>query len=173
MLCAVNLNQLILKDVLSLEKLSARPVNDQIMPLYFVKELKKDVKKASDTSFPSTSNRNNKRDWDYKGDKSHEKRKYKSEDSDSSDEKKDKKLKEKSTKIKITKQDSESDDEFAHVFMFRGDDDDIILDDPYWTQPSSPSNSSDSDDIHPDVATYFPYSSVPPSPFTLKSENDE
>ena len=65
-----------------------------------------------------------------------------SEDSDSRDEKKDKKKKEKSTKIKITKQDSESDDEFAHVFMFRGDDDDNILDDPYWTQPSSPSNSS-------------------------------
>jgi len=76
------------------------------------------------------------------------------------------------TKIKITKQDPESDDEFAHVFMFRGDDDDIILDDPYWTQPSSPSNSSDSNDIHPDVA-YFPYSSAPPSPSTLKSENDE
>jgi hypothetical protein len=57
--------------------------------------------------------------------------------------------------------------------MFRGDDDDNILDDPYWTQPSSPSNSSDSDAFHPDVAVYFPYSSAPPSPSTLKSENDE
>ena len=84
-------------------------------------------------------------------------------------------VKDKSTKIKITKQDSESDDEFAHVFMFRGDDDDTIIDDPYWTQPSSPSSSYDWDDTHlHDIAVYFPYSFGQSSPSTLKSEdNDE
>ena len=41
--------------------------------------------------------------------------------------------------------------------MFRGDDDDTIIDDPYWTQPSTPSSSYDWDDTHlHDLADYFP-----------------
>ena len=64
----------------------------------FRRRIKKDVKKASGTSMPSKGDRNNKRDREYKGEKSHKKCKYKSEDSNSSEEKKDKKKKEKSTK---------------------------------------------------------------------------
>ena len=57
--------------------------------------------------------------------------------------------------------------------MFRGDDNDAIIDDPR-TQPSSPS-SYDWDDTHlNDIAVYFPYSSGPSSPSTFKSKtNDE
>ena len=110
----------------------------------FCQRIKKDIKKVSDTSpFPQKGNRRHKRDRENKSDKSHKRRKYKSDDSDSSEEKKDKKVKDKWTKIKITEQDSESDDEFTYVFMFHGDDDDTILDDPYWTQTSSPSSSYD------------------------------
>jgi len=141
----------------------------------FCQRIKKDIKKASDTSFPSKGNRHHKRDRENKQDKSHKRRKYKSEDSDSSEDKKDKKVKDKSTKIKITIQESESDDDFAHVFMFRGDDDDTIIDDSYWTQPSSPSSSYAWDDTHlDDIAVYFPYSSGPSSPSTLTpDDNDE
>ena len=57
--------------------------------------------------------------------------------------------------------------------MFRADDDDTVLDDPYWTQPSTPSSSYDWDDSLLHLAVYFPYSSAPPSPSTLKSEDDE
>ena len=58
--------------------------------------------------------------------------------------------------------------------MFRGDDNDTILDDPYWTQISSPSSSYDWDDIHPhDIAVYFPYSSGPSSTSTSKSKDND
>ena len=56
--------------------------------------------------------------------------------------------------------------------MFRGDDD-IIMDDPYWTRPSSPSSSHHWDDTHLDMSVYFPYSSGPSSPSTIKSENED
>ena len=58
--------------------------------------------------------------------------------------------------------------------MFRGDDDDTVIDDPYWTQPSSPSRSYDWDDTHlHDLVVYFPYSSGPSSPSTFKSETND
>ena len=58
--------------------------------------------------------------------------------------------------------------------MFRGYDDDTIIDDPYWTQPSSPSSSYAWDDTHlDDIAVYFPYSSGPSSPSTLKSDDND
>ena len=51
-------------------------------------------------------------------------------------------------------------DDFAHVFMFRGNDDDIIMH-PYWTQLSSPCPYYDWDDMHLDeMAVYFPFFSV-------------
>ena len=133
----------------------------------FCQRIKKDVKKTSDTSFPSNDNRNNKRDCQYKGEKSNKKREYKSEDS------KDKKKKETSTKINITKRspDSDDDDFDTHVFMVRDDDDDDIMDeqltndgmiDPYWSQPSSPA-SNYSWELQPsnDLSVYFPYSPAP------------
>ena len=136
-----NWNQCIPKDAHNLARLCVVHVNALIMPRCSVNLSKKRHKKVSDTSFPQKGDRQHKWDREHKSDKSHKRRKYKSEDSDSSADKKYKKVKDKSTKIKITKQDSESDDEFAHVFMFCGDDDDndTILDDPYWTQPSIPS----------------------------------
>jgi len=51
----------------------------------------------------------------------------------------DKKIKDTSTKIKITKYDLDSDDDFdTQVFMLRGNDDEFI-DDSYWSQVSSAS----------------------------------
>ena len=52
--------------------------------------------------------------------------------------------------------------------------DETIIDDSYWTQPSSPSSSYGWDDTHlNDIAVYFPYSSGPSSPSTLKSEDND
>ena len=121
----------------------------------FCQRIKKDIKKVSDNTFPSKGNRNNKRDRDHKGTKSNKRRKYKSDDSDSSEEKKDSKDKKKmeKSKIKITKQDPQSDnDDFDthHVFMLRGNDDEVLLDDhddsmmdPYWSQASTPAPNYD------------------------------
>ena len=84
------------------------------------KDVSRTTLKTCDTStFPQKGNRQHKRDRENKSDKSHKRRKYKSEDSDSSEEKKGKKVKDKSTKIKITKQESESDDEFAAMMMIQ------------------------------------------------------
>jgi hypothetical protein len=120
----------------------------------FCQRIKKDIKKVSDNTFPSKGNRNNKRDRDHKGTKSNKRRKYKSDDSDSSEDKKDSKKKKKmeKSKIKITKQDPNSDDDDfdTHVFMLRGNEGEVILDDqddpmmdPYWSQASSPAPDYD------------------------------
>jgi hypothetical protein len=56
------------------------------------------------------------------------------------------------SKIKITKQDPNSDDDDfdTHVFMLRGKDDEVITDDqddtmmdPYWSQAFSPASNYD------------------------------
>ena len=120
----------------------------------FCQRIKKDIKKASENTFPSKGNRNHKRDRDHKGHKSSKRRKYKSDDSDSSEDKKESKDKKKmeKSKIKITKQDPQSDDDDfdTHVFMLRGNDDEVILDDqddsmmdPYWSQVSTPAPNYD------------------------------
>ena len=150
----------------------------------FCQRIKKDIKKASENTFPSKGNRNNKRDRDHKGHKSNKRRKYKSDDSDSSVDKKESKDKKKmeKSKIKITKQDSPSDDDDfdTHVFMLRGNDDDVILDDqddsimdPYWSQASTPSPNYDWNAPTTDLSEYFPYSSGPSSPSISTSEDEE
>ena len=53
--------------------------------------------------------------------------------------------------------------------MFRADDDDTVVDDPYWTQPSTPSSSYDWDDSLLHLAVYLQYSYALPTPCTLKS----
>ena len=68
----------------------------------FCQRINKDVKKASDTSFPAKGNRNNKRDCEYNGEKSNKKRKYKSEDSDSSEEKEDKRKRNREQKLNLS-----------------------------------------------------------------------
>jgi len=73
------------------------------------------------------------------------------------------------SKVKITKQDPQSDDDFdTHVFMLRGNDDEVILDDqddpmmhPYWSQASSPSPDYDWNASSLDLSEYYPYSSGP------------
>ena len=69
------------------------------------------------------------RDRDHKSAESNKRRKYKSDKSDSTDDKKNTKdkMKMEKSKINITKQDPNSDDgDFdTHVFMLRGNDDEV------------------------------------------------
>ena len=87
------------------------------------------------------------------------------------------------SKIKITKQDSNSNDDDdgvddfdTHVFMLRGNDDEVIIDDqvttmdPYWSQSSSPASNNDWNQPSYDLREYFPYSS---SPSTITSDDEE
>ena len=77
------------------------------------------------------------------------------------------------SKIKITKQDPNSDDDFdTHVFMLRGNDDEVILDDqdetmmdPYCSQASSPDPDYDWN-LSFDLSEYFTCLSGPSSPST-------
>ena len=77
------------------------------------------------------------------------------------------------SKVKITKQDpnSDNDDFDTHVFMLRGNDDEVVLDDPmmdpYWSEPSSPVSTYDWNLSSFDLSEYFPYSSGPSSPSQL------
>ena len=70
------------------------------------------------------------------------------------------------SKIKITKQDPQSDDDDFdnHVFMLRGNDDEVILNrqddpmmDPYWSQASTPAPNYDSNAPIIDLSEYFPF----------------
>ena len=83
------------------------------------------------------------------------------------------------SKIKITKQDPQSDDDDFdnHVFMLRGNDDEMILDDqddpmmdPYWSQAFTPALNYDWNALLIDLSEYFPYSSGPSSPSTSENE---
>ena len=150
----------------------------------FCQRMKKDIKTVSDNIFSSKGNRNNKRDRDHKSDKSNKRHKYKAKEWDFSEDKRDKNDKEKmeKSKIKITKQDSNSDDDDfdTHVFMLRGDEEEVILDDqddpmmdPYWNQASSPAPDYDWNLSSFDLSEYFPYSSGPSSPSTQTSEDEE
>ena len=150
----------------------------------FCQRIKKDIKKVPNNIFPSKGNINNKRDWDHKNAKSNKRRKYNSDESDLNEDKKDSKdkMKMEKSKIKITKQDANSDDDDfdTHIFMLRGNDDELILDDqddtmmdPYWSQASSPAPDYDWNLSSFDLIEYFPYSSGPSSPSTITSEDEE
>jgi len=132
------------KDALNLEKLYCDRPNYASL---FYQRIKNDFKMAS--FFPSKGNRHNKRDC--VNTKVRNPINYKYKYLDSSEDKMD--INDPSTKIKITKQEPNSDDAFdTHVSMLRGNDDlimmadqstDTVMMDPCWSQASSPASTYD------------------------------